>query len=108
MLDFKRGTTVQDIINDGEYNSDVKAHFKHEAQYNDALLARILEDWMTDLRTVGSSLIEQFYGLTTEEAIRWMDLDEVLDFYEEEGNLTDFVQGYDIDWRGLAETFGIE
>lgn len=109
MLEFKKGITAEDIINDGEYNDAVKAHIKNEVQYSDKHLLNIYKEWSEELEEMGETeLLAQFDELDETEAIRWMDVDEVLDYYEEKGELKDFAHNLNIDWRGLEESFGVE
>lgn len=108
MLDFKKGTTAQDIINDGEYDREVKDFVVAELSSDDAELKRVLDEWQDDLAQMGEKeVLSQFDELDEEEAIRWVDVNEIVDYYENQGQLKEFVTNLNIDFTGLEESFGL-
>lgn len=107
MLDFNKHVTAEDIIRDGEYNDAVVEHIIAELETSDKKQIALFKQWIADKKEDGDmETIEYFKGMTDKEILVYMDLDEIVEYYEETG-LADFADSLDIDWTGLLESFGV-
>lgn len=108
MITFNKNTTVEDIINDGEYDSAVKLYIKDTLRFDKNRQLALFMDWIEEVKALGDTeTVEYFSPMTEEEVYAHMSIDEIVDFYAE-GSLADFALGLDIDWTGLEEQFGVD
>lgn len=108
MLNFNKHVTVEDIIRDGEYDDAVVEHIIAELESSDKKKLSLFKQWVADKKEDGDTeAVEHFKDMTDKEVLVYMDLDEIVEYYEEAG-LADFANSLDIDWTGLLESFGVE
>ena len=108
MLNFNKHVTVEDIIRDGEYDDAVVEHIIAELESSDKKKLALFKQWVADKKEDGDTeAVEHFKDMTDKEVLVYMDLDEIVEYYEEAG-LADFATSLDIDWTGLLESFGVE
>lgn len=108
MLDFNKHVTAEDIIRDGEYNDVIVEHIIGELETNDKKRLALFKQWITDKEEDGDiETVESFKDMTDKEILVYMDLAEIVEYYEETG-FADFADSLNIDWTGLLESFGVE
>lgn len=108
MLNLKNGNlSVEDIITDGEYKSDVLDYVVAEVESSDKLKLQLFNQWIEDkVLDKDFETVNYFKGMKTKELLMYMDVYDIVQYYAET-RIEDFVSELDIDWTGLLESFGI-
>ena len=97
--------TLEEILTSSEHRDSVLEHVKHELQFDDRKKLKLFKSWLEDYGTEEDE--KYFDGMTDDEILLYMELDDIVDQVADSTNPTELGDWLDIDWTGLAESYGL-
>lgn len=88
--------TIDNIIDNLEYKEQVVDHIKYEAQSDVKMQKAMYYEWLCDYATAE----QQEYTTVS-------DYEEIIECLVEQSSPREVGEQYNIDWTGLAESFGL-